>query len=348
VLADLERAFNKFRRDRCLGLGETRSPLDFKDSLRELEGTFIKIHAVTGGSLVQFHNPSIRDFIEPKVFNEDVFETVVSSAVFFDQLSWCYGWLDDGEDIALRDQDTGFNNLEKEMIRLYRDPACAVVHRLSESSGERIFRGTLDPGRRLSQIVEAGTRSGSTVGFEFAEAILENLTTEVLEERTSPNEAAEIIFYLRAFELRETRAESSLVMAIKKKLLESVDEMEDFEAIVGIKENISGAFSKIEWDYIRSKFKEYLEDKRDELFGFHNDDPDQIRGVGERVEILGRDLNVDTKLVEAYINERADDKQTQIDENQDWDPDDEERPQRGGGIDFFSNSDLESMFRTLE
>ena len=348
VLTDVEKAFNLFRQNRALLYGEARSPAEFKDSLRELEGTFVKIHAVTGGNSVEFHNPSIRDFIEPKVFDESVFEVMVDSAVFFEQVSWCYGWLDDGEVATLKDYVLKFQSLEKKMIGLYHDPACAEVYRMSDSLGDQVFKGSLNFGRRLSQIIEAGRRAGSTNGDEFAEAELLSLAEEVEEGQMSPNEAVGIISHLNTFELRGASNGSGLVSAIKKAIVDSPSEIEEFEAIAGLKDSVIGVFSEEEMEDIRTQFDWYLQDNSGNVFGFDFEDPDQIRGVAERIEILGRDLGVDTKGAEADINERADEQQTKIDESRDWDPDDEDRGWGGGSSEQFSNSDLDSMFGTLE
>lgn len=348
VLADVERVFNQFRQNRTLLYGEARSPEEFKDSLRELEGTFVKIHTVRGGNLVEFHNPSIRDFIEPKVFEGNVFEVVVDSAVFFEQVSWCYGWLDDGVVEAVKGYMTRFQALENRMIALFHEAPCAEVHRMTEQFGDQIFKGSLNLGLRLSQIVEAGRRTGSSNGDTFAEAELLLIAEEVGNGQMSAREAVGVISHLSALELQASRSDSMLIRAIKVEIGEAPNEIAEFETIAALKDSVDGAFSEDELEDIQSKFDWYLQENSGNVFGFDFEDPDQIRGVAERIEILGRDLGVDTKGAEADINERADAQQTKIDESRDWDPDDDDRTRGGGGNDYFSNSDLDSMFGTLE
>lgn len=348
VLSDVEKAFNKFRQNRAILYGEIRAPEEFKDSLRELEGTFVKIQVVSGGNTVEFHNPSIRDFIEPKIFDDDVFKVAVDSLVFFEQASWCYAWLHDTEVPTMPSYAQRFQFLEEQMIGLYESPPCAVIHRLSESYGDQIFKGSPNLGGRLSNLVESGRRAGSTKGEAFAEAALQSIAAEVLEGKRSAHEATGVISYLSSSGLPSIGKDSALVAAIKRDIIEAPNEIDDFETIASLKDSVESALSEEELGDIQDKFDWYLQEYSGDLFGFNFEDPDQIRGVAERIEILGRGLGVDTTGAEADINERADEQQAKIDEQRDWDPNDDDRSWGGGSGEQFSDEDLDSMFGTLD
>jgi hypothetical protein len=63
-LLDLEHAFEHFHAGRSGKYGHPRSPYDWQRAAKELEGNFIRTELNDSAVLVQFHNPSIRDFLE--------------------------------------------------------------------------------------------------------------------------------------------------------------------------------------------------------------------------------------------------------------------------------------------
>jgi hypothetical protein len=65
----------------------TRGIHDFRNALRETDGTFIRSKRVNGKLIINFHNPSISDFIVQYLKDEPpVLDALISSAMFFSQV----------------------------------------------------------------------------------------------------------------------------------------------------------------------------------------------------------------------------------------------------------------------
>lgn len=61
----------------------------FRRALKEIEGTFITSSVSDGKVVIEFFNPSIRDFLQVYLTsNPDQFRTLIRSVVAFDQLRW--------------------------------------------------------------------------------------------------------------------------------------------------------------------------------------------------------------------------------------------------------------------
>lgn len=64
---ELEQVFERFYSQQSSRLHIARTSNDFRSSLNELEGAFIRIHADSGERVIQFHNPSILDFLKSEL-----------------------------------------------------------------------------------------------------------------------------------------------------------------------------------------------------------------------------------------------------------------------------------------
>lgn len=89
LLEDMELAMQSFARVNATKYGLMYSTIEFKKALRELENTFIKIFKDNKYQyIIEFQNPSIRDFlIETISQDQDFIKDIISSAVFFNQLT---------------------------------------------------------------------------------------------------------------------------------------------------------------------------------------------------------------------------------------------------------------------
>lgn len=86
LVSDLETAFNSFYQFRRAKLGFSTSSRDFEHALKQLDGNFIKTNRAGEDQIVEFHNPSVNDFMESYLARSprDVAD-LIASAAFFDQ-----------------------------------------------------------------------------------------------------------------------------------------------------------------------------------------------------------------------------------------------------------------------
>lgn len=87
LLVDCKNAYEKFRRTFCDDYGESRKYNEFNLALKESEGNFLQINLASGHQTVQFHNPSIRDYLTYFLSSEiELLVMLINSSTSFDQL----------------------------------------------------------------------------------------------------------------------------------------------------------------------------------------------------------------------------------------------------------------------
>ena len=85
-LSDCKKAFDGLRKQYCLAYGESRIHNEFNAALKECEGNFIRVDLAAGRQTVQFHNPSIRDYLTYFLSSEiDLLRILIQSFENFDQ-----------------------------------------------------------------------------------------------------------------------------------------------------------------------------------------------------------------------------------------------------------------------
>ncbi len=92
LLEHLEEAFNAFYKHQAKYYGFAINPNAFKESVRELEDTFIRTNRIEDTFIIEFHNPSIRDYLNACLENnEQMVIGLAASAVYFDQITYLWG-----------------------------------------------------------------------------------------------------------------------------------------------------------------------------------------------------------------------------------------------------------------
>lgn len=80
ALSTLKNLYTDYHQNKCRIQNQPSQITDFKDALRETEGTFIRID----GSFVSYHNPSVRDFIHSYLRENDVEFKILCETADFD------------------------------------------------------------------------------------------------------------------------------------------------------------------------------------------------------------------------------------------------------------------------
>src|SRR5438477_1115255 len=89
LLDVLRTAFDTYSVARAGEFSTSRDPTDFMFGCKELDGSFVSFSRYSSGLAVQFHNPSIRDFLQAYcVENMSEVLLLLKSAAFFEQLIW--------------------------------------------------------------------------------------------------------------------------------------------------------------------------------------------------------------------------------------------------------------------
>lgn len=119
---DLQNAFDQLYRNRSVRDGFNRDNLAFRKSLKELDGSFIKIDKSENRITIQFDNPSILDFMKNFINeNKSIIWELCESIIFFNQCEHNFDF------ITLE----SIEKLLDSMLRTFKNKDCDVHHALA-------------------------------------------------------------------------------------------------------------------------------------------------------------------------------------------------------------------------
>jgi hypothetical protein len=95
LLSDFRKALNQFNKIAAIPKNYSFNPLDFKNYIRELEGSFIKVDlSDKSNHFIRFQNPSVKDFLLNLIIdNKEMIESLLESAVYYKQLIYTIDYI---------------------------------------------------------------------------------------------------------------------------------------------------------------------------------------------------------------------------------------------------------------
>jgi hypothetical protein len=138
-LADCKKAFDGLRKQYCLAYGESRVHNEFNAALKECEGNFIRVDLAAGHQTVQFHNPSIRDYLTFFLSSEiNLLRILIQSFENFDQPVSLWNSFEPLEINPLQ-SDNGLNQLLQQKIANTLGSKSVRLIRYSNHDGSSLY-----------------------------------------------------------------------------------------------------------------------------------------------------------------------------------------------------------------
>ena len=345
-MANLQIAYNSFHGRRCRESGLANPPGSFKDAMRELEGTFIQLRAISNGTVVSFSNPSIRDFMQNLLLAEESLLTMIENSVFFDQVNWMYATLTDKETLLPLGLLASYRELIKaKMVLLFDERIKSELIRVDYKYSDRFSLAQPNLAERLSDIALFNYVDQNEVVRDFVFEKLSELARSIEGRTAFLTDCINAIGRMDQMELLITGAGKEVVEAVKSVSLASITGLEGYEIIQRIQEELPLMFSDSEMIEIGCEFDRFAESYYDDLMDAGIDDPEEFRDAADRFGRIGEFFSFDATETVQAIKDVADQREQEAEKDRDWDPDDERRGSRD--YDHFSNNDMDSMFRTL-
>lgn len=337
LVSDLETAFNSFYQLRRAKLGFSTSSRDFEHALKQLDGNFLKTNRAGEDQIVEFHNPSVNDFLESYLAGSprDVAD-LIASAAFFDQFIQLWNGRS-GTRFSGIDKNSSefFKTLEKNFLA----PSCALVvnkNMLGQISSVRHADRSFEAKARF--VVEFADSMSTPDGGSVVDHLL-----DLLQDRTRNRQGNkfELVNLLKKIGTRKlTQHNKELLLAAKGLFVHSLDDFDDFECLGDFIEAFPQLFEETELGGIREKLVDFC-DSYDPSW---DDDTDWIASFIEDVEKVAAQFDADlTKFCEA-LSERAYELEMRREE-QEYEPDDYEPEWRKSSAP--SEEDVSSMFDSL-
>jgi hypothetical protein len=114
---DLKMSLDKFNQVISPNCSSSNGLQEFRTSIKELDGNFVKIEKSSSQFLIQFHNPSIRDFIENYLrCNSQLADSLFDSIIYYNQCENLCNYL----------SDSNSGKLVEAMVRTFESVECNI------------------------------------------------------------------------------------------------------------------------------------------------------------------------------------------------------------------------------
>lgn len=274
-------------------------PNDFKRVLKELDGNFIRLEREGDRSTIAFHNPSVRDFVQNHLLqNDEEIVVLLRGAKFFEQLIWLWTFEREGS------RKFTF----RRVLRIHASEFIAALAKTIDLPGyrqrERWVGGEFreDP-FTAEERVEFLTNVVSTL--QHSELIslivgkIEYIGRRVKGGRADRRDLARLMEGLATQPLLKTKALECLLPVARPVFLRLSDAVRDFEAFRTFARTFPTAIDRSARSHVAEKFSA--------LAGRHVDiyAPDSIREYASQLKDLGKEFSVDVEETVSELEARA-------------------------------------------
>jgi hypothetical protein len=345
LLNDLRSAFVGFSQARRAEFAGASDPNDFMTGCKELDGNFVSFLKYREGISVQFHNPSVRDFLQGYCHEHPVeLGLLLKGAVFFEQLAWLATYTRKDE------EEPAFKTLLLDNIHLWvtrlRDTiegsSCATSQHFDYAvEGLVPTKAILSFESRVQRLVGLQATYKSPAFDHFLETCLAQVRERAAAKKSKQDD---ILSLVESFgDLPSDFPEESNVAAAAKELLYgSTVTLRDFQYLDRLRLIRPEAFDEDETERIKDEFEAVLGRELDVwLEGGKSQSPDEVRDCATLIERIGDWLEVDTSDQAAQLRDYA----SELEDDSDWEPDsDEYRP---SGQREATDAEIDSLFKSL-
>jgi len=335
TLENLEKAFWSFYQLRQKRFGFSTGPGDWVDSLKGLDGNFIKSRKIGDDVIISFHNPSIRDFMEKFLETSDSDTTdLLRGASFYEQ----YTTLWTGH------RGKRYPAIDRAAIEFVRmlssnlwGPSARTIHRVNRQ-GETVGLSSYPPSNEsrvhflINVIDELKLKSATSI----VESVLAQMSALWLK---GSGDKEDLIRLLQSLTKRGLKEHEAAFTSAQHCLLSDPETDAEFRAAADFYHDYPKAVSHEKCDALRKLFRAFASDHP----ANSDDDPDWIRGAVTDIEYVGERIGIDVEEYTQKLLERAE--EIENDRANVSEPDDDDRDWGGSES---SDDDVQSMFEGLE
>jgi hypothetical protein len=297
TIDDLEKAFWSFHRSRKERFGFSSGPNDWTDALRELEGNFVKTTKIGSSFTVDFHSPSVKDFIESYIdSNETDALDLLRNAVFFEQYSALWTGAK-GKPFA------GITRARAEYLatlsKHFSAPSAATIREVNSFAEVLRLAPRAISNESRAEFFIGVVDAASGTNAEVVDGLLRQLAGFW---SSGAADREDLVRLLQKLAKRGLSQADPVFEAAKHCILAAPETDAEFRAAAAFCEQFPDSLLAEDLDILRSRFREYLDDHP-----LHwDDDPDLLRSVAGDLEYVGERINVSTDPVVQHLVERAD------------------------------------------
>jgi hypothetical protein len=343
-LEDLQEAFLSFHLKLAREYQFKTSPNDFLHALKELEGNFISTEKSKDRTIIQLHNPSIRDFLRDYLAShEQMLRALVQAATFFDQYMILWEFREDRSELwkfrkTLIKYNTEFVHALFSSSNLR---TCQLIN-CRESNGnyyKMVWGMTFEA--RAMLMVSVAIELKTDLSMNLLKKVIDIVNQRMIDNRADRDDLIRLLKELKKRENLSYSLSSTFLNNAKSFLVTDVDSLDSIECFWGFKELFPEGIDSAVIESMKDRFVEVvrqcLQDTQDSP-DYYRDDANKIKQLSEKFEV-----DMSDRIQELEEQARELEKEQRPDE-----PYDREDYGPGDSSDSCSDVDIESLFGTLK
>jgi hypothetical protein len=263
-------AFNSYEQNQSKKYGHVIKKTDFKNSLKELDGSFIKITSMKSidDFSIEFENPSIHDFVNHYLMkNPDLINDLLEGAFFFQQIILLWNLLD------------SFKTQYKLNLRDYSKEFTSSIIRTFNSDVRKYdqwfhYRNDWIPGlldysfeKRLYLLLHLSKDLEEQHLNDFISQLLTTLVSKINDDKISISELFSVLGYIIDIDDKNyhfTVLKQDLLMVTKNLLLKRLYYLDSFEQLRDFLKMSKCTLSESEFTQVKLKFQEEFQSTKTE------------------------------------------------------------------------------------
>ena len=338
---DVEHAFGAFHNSQCAKFGISHSPTDYKNALKELDGTFTATRKVQDNVLIRFQNPSIRDFLQFLLLSGEMLTEIMNSLVFFEQARGFIETLNEDKPQLSRKELARHTPQILEALQLLVDTdSCSISVEGNQLRAQIKFIG-VNPAYRLATVASSFAKQTDRIDEGWMASKVFELTKSLETGNLSISSSLIVsIETLKKFGYLKSDEGKHLVAFLKDQVMDEPYDINDFDALASVIDILPESFTNNELDIVSNLFSEFVDRYTTDC---DSTNPDELRNDAYRIGELGTLFKVDTDAAQETLQTYAQDIEKQESR---WEDDGE--GSSGGSSDECSDGELDSIFKTLD
>lgn len=343
-LYHLHQAFDAFHKKQASHYKFERTPNDFKNSLKELEGNFISTEKSKDQTVVQFHNPSIRDFLKKYIStNPHELLAIVESATFHEQIM-----------LLWEHRENKFKDFKyRQLLIAHPDVILTALNRTLNSVTCRLINTAESDGRiyksiwhilfeaRVILIATVAKEIGSEKFMHYFEQCMDLVENRIEKKQADCEDLVRLLKELKRMKLINATTHQNLIQKTKKYCMDELDHLSAFEPFIEFKKVFSEFVNVSDIEELKVKFEKIACEDLD----YSSENPDYYRDDACKIESLAKHFNLDMSKRVRELEEMAEDIENEIPYDEDSNGG---RSSYKDSDDNCSDVDIESIFNSLK
>ncbi|MBA4373358.1 MAG: hypothetical protein C0402_10930 [Thermodesulfovibrio sp.] len=339
-LEDLEEAFHIFHSHQAKEYNFETTADDFVRAIKEVEGNFLSSEKSRDNTVIRFHNPSVRDFLEKYLSaNDRVLHALIESATFFDQglLLW-ESKGSDGSYTFRKAVMTSPRQFIHSVNKTLNSKSCRLINRgenkvVFKARGESSFEA------RSAFVVAVAAALDDESGVSLYRAVLRHVEDRIVSAQANREDLVSLFKELKRLNL-VTQAERELLEKAEQFFMTDFDWFEDFRYFCDFSELFPEIISDADRMTVIKEFEEMVCSGLD----YSDNDPDVYRNDAYEIDLVSKKLGLDMSDQVKELEIKADEIEAEAElsrgeiDGEYW---------SSGISDYCADSDIVSIFSTL-